>query len=58
MEFGKHFPSDKGSECFGGRAYGRYSPEPPVPRSIDIMREYYDWIPMSFFFTGDKVSGA
>ena len=31
------------------KAEYRYAPEPPVPRSIDIMREYYDWILVSFF---------
>ena len=52
MGFGEHLSSDGESECFGGSAW-MY----PAPRSIDIMRGYYDWIPMSFF-TKDKVSGA
>jgi len=28
----------------------RYKLEPPVPRPIDIMREYYDFIPMPLFY--------
>ena len=46
MEFGEHLSSDKESECFGGRSQV-YTGNTPVPRSIDIMREYYDWILMS-----------
>ena len=38
-------------------AVHRYTPVPPVPCFIAIMREYYDWVLMSFF-TKDKVSGA
>jgi len=56
MEFREHLSSGEESECFGGRAQ-IYIGTPPVPPSIDIMREYYDWTPMSFY-TKDKVSGA
>jgi len=56
MEFGEHLSSDKESECFVRQITGIHR-NIPVPRSIDIMREHYEWIPMSFF-TKDKVSGV
>ena len=35
----------------------RYAGTPSIPRSIDTLREYSDWIPMSIF-TKDKLSGT
>jgi len=56
MEFGEHLSSDKESEVFRRQSTDIHW-NPLVPCSIDIIREYYGWIPMSFF-TNDKVSGA
>jgi len=43
-------PTKKASVLEADHRYVIHTPEPPpLPSSIDIMREYYDWIPMSFF---------
>ena len=53
MEFGEQCPLTK-KRVF--QCIDIYR-NPPIPGSINIMREHNDWIPMSSF-TKDEVSGA